>query len=101
METNPNSKNILRTIPTTNINENITRVLDVHEVDNIIESFSNDDIIPDSSKCEVLQNRNQGASLTNPNDDLKTQSSIKIKSRSKQVKKGRSQVTLNSFQNLN
>lgn len=89
----------MRTLPTTNINESITRVLDVHEVDNIIESFSNGGIIPDHSKCEILQNRNQDASLTYTNDNLKTQSSNKMKSRSKQVKKGRSQVILKSFRN--
>ena len=69
----------------------------MHEVDNIIESFNNDDIVPDRSKCKLLQNRNQDVSLTYPNDNLKTQSSTRIKSRSKQVKKGRSQVTLHSF----
>ena len=90
METNPNNENI---------NESITRELDVHEVDNIIESFSNDDIIPDRSKCEILQNRNQDALLTYPNDNLKTQSPNKIKSTSKQAKKGRSQVRFNAFLN--
>ena len=99
METNTNPENILCTIPTKNINESITRVLDVHEVDNIIESFSNDDINSDHSKYKIIQNRNQNASLTYQNDNLKTQSPNKIKSTSKQVKKGRSQVTLNSFQN--